>query len=88
MKSLMEEVVGITTDGKHVAKIKLKSASVDFPVILSASSLSILPSKGGEIEAFDVGCGAYELEAFEPGQFSRYKKNTNYFLSDRFDECI
>jgi len=83
MKSFMEEVVSITKDGDHVARIKLKSASVDFPVILSASSLSILPSKNGKVERFDIGCGAYALEAFEPGQHSRFKKNPNYYLSDR-----
>jgi peptide/nickel transport system substrate-binding protein len=83
MKSFMEEVVEITAQDKHTAVIKLKNASVDFPVILSASSLSILPSKDGKVEAFSVGCGAYELDGFEPGQFSNYKKNPNYFHSDR-----
>ncbi|MDH3762888.1 MAG: ABC transporter substrate-binding protein [Gammaproteobacteria bacterium] len=83
MKSFMEEVVSITKDGDHVVKLKLKSASVDFPVILSASSLSILPSKNGKVEEFNIGNGAYILEDFEPGQYSRYKKNPNYYLSDR-----
>ncbi len=83
MKSFMEQVTDITKDGDHVVKLKLDSASVDFPVILSASSLSILPSKDGKVTDFDVGCGAYSLESFEPGQFSKYKKNPNYFLTDR-----
>lgn len=83
MKSFMEEVVSITKDGDHVVKMKLKSASVDFPVILSASSLSVLPSKNGKIEEFNIGCGAYMLEEFEPGQYSKLKKNPKYFLSDR-----
>lgn len=79
MKSFMEEVVEITAQDKHTAVIKLKNASVDFPVILSASSLSILPSKDGKVEAFSVGCGAYELDGFEPGQFSNYKKTPTTF---------
>ncbi|MFT5115406.1 MAG: peptide/nickel transport system substrate-binding protein [Parasphingorhabdus sp.] len=83
MKSFMEEVESITKDGDHVVKMKLKSASVDFPVILSASSLSILPSKDGKIEQFDVGCGSYMLESFEPGQHSNLKRNPNHFMSDR-----
>ncbi len=83
MKSFMNEVVSITKDGDKVVKFKLKSASVDFPVVLSASVLSILPSKDGEIAAFDVGCGAYTLEEFEPGQYSRYARNPNDFRSDR-----
>ncbi len=83
MKSFMEGVESITKQGDKIVKIKLKSASVDFPVILSASVLSILPSKDGEIEAFDVGCGAYRLVEFEPGQYSRYERNPNDFRSDR-----
>jgi peptide/nickel transport system substrate-binding protein len=83
MKSFMEDVVSITKDGDYVAKLKLKNASVDFPVILSASSLSILPSKNGKVEEFNIGNGAYILEEFEPGQYSKYKKNPNYFLDDR-----
>jgi peptide/nickel transport system substrate-binding protein len=83
MKSAMQEIVSLTVDGNHVVKIKLKSASVDFPVMLSAGSLAILPSKNGQIEEFRIGCGSYILEDFEPGQYSRVKKNPNYYLSDR-----
>lgn len=83
MKSFMEDVASITKDGDRVVKFKLNNPSVDFPVILSASVLSILPSKDGEIEAFDVGCGAYKLVGFEPGQYSRYERNPNYYKSDR-----
>ncbi len=83
MKSFMEEVESITADGDRVVKFKLKSPSVDFPVILSASVLSILPTKDGEIAAFDAGAGAYMLDAFEPGQYSRYVRNPNDFRSDR-----
>ena len=83
MKSFMEDVVSITKDGDRVVKIKLKSGSVDFPVILSASSLSILPSKSGKIEQFDVGCGSYMLESFEPGQHSKLKRNPNIFMQNR-----
>ncbi len=83
MKSFMEEVTSITADGDHVVKLKLKSPSVDFPVILSASSLSILPSKDGKVTEFNVGCGSYTLESFEEGQFSKLKKNSNFYLNDR-----
>ena len=83
MKSAMQEIVSLSKDGNHVVKIKLKSASVDFPVMLSAGSLSILPSKNGKIEDFKTGCGPYMLEDFEPGQYSKVKKNPNYYLTDR-----
>ncbi len=83
MKSFMTDVESITKDGDRVVKFKLKNPSVDFPVILSASVLSILPAKDGDIEAFDVGCGAYLLESFEPGQYSRFTRNPNDFRTDR-----
>ena len=83
LKSVMQTVDSLTKDGDRVVKFKLKSASVDFPVILSASVLSILPTKDGAIESFDVGCGAYKLVGFEPGQYSRYERNPNDFRSDR-----
>ena len=83
MKSFMEEIVSMTKDGDHTVIIKLKSASVDFPVILSAGSLSILPATNGKIEQFNIGCGAYMLQTFEPGQHAKLKKNPNFYMSDR-----
>ena len=83
MKAFIEDVDSITKDGDLVVKFKLKNPSVDFPVVLSDSVLSILPSKDGKVEAFDVGCGAYILDGFEPGQYSKYKRNPDHFLSDR-----
>lgn len=83
MKSFMEQIVDLAKDGDHVVKIKLESASVDFPVILTASTLGILPSVNGKIESFDAGAGSYMLEAFEPGQYAQLKRHPNHFMSDR-----
>ncbi|MDE0309149.1 MAG: ABC transporter substrate-binding protein [Acidiferrobacterales bacterium] len=89
MKAFIDGVESITKDGDLVVKFKLKTASVDFPVILSDSVLSILPSKDGKVEAFDAGCGAYTLEAFEPGQYSHFKRYEDSFMTDRgfVDTC-
>ncbi len=83
MKSIIEGIESITKDGDLVVKFKLSTPSVDFPVVLSDAVLSILPSTDGKIETFDVGCGPYMLEAFEPGQYSHYRRNPNSYLSDR-----
>ncbi len=83
MKAFVEDVESISKDGDYVVKFKLKNPSVDFPVIMSDSVLSILPSKDGKIETFGVGCGSYVLDEFEPGQYSKYSRNPNYFMSDR-----
>ncbi len=83
MKAFIQDVDSITKDGDLVVKFKLKNASVDFPVVLSDAVLSILPSKDGKVETFGVGCGAYALTEFEPGQYSKYERNPNYYMSDR-----
>ncbi len=83
MKRFVEDIDSITKDGDLVVKIKLKTASVDFPVILTDSVLSILPSKDGKVETFDVGCGSFRLVEFEPGQYSRYERNSDYYMDDR-----
>ncbi len=83
MKSFIENVDSITKDGDLVVKFKLKEGNVDFPVILSDSVLSILPSKDGAIEAFDVGCGVYRLVEFQPGQYSKYERYADHYKTDR-----
>ncbi len=83
MKSFIEGVDSIVKDGDLVVKFKLSQPNLDFPVILSDSVLAIMPSKDGKIESLDVGTGPYMLEAFEPGQYSNYRKNPNFYLSDR-----
>lgn len=83
MKSFMEDITSMKKDGDYTVIITLKSPSVDFPVILSSGMLAILPSKDGKIEDFTIGCGAYMLEKFEPGQYAKLKKNPNFYLTDR-----
>ena len=82
MKSFAEEIDTITKDGEHTVIFKLKSASVDFPVVLSAGSFAILPSKDGKVEEFTVGAGGYVLDSFEPGQSAKFTRNPNYYRSD------
>ena len=83
MKSFADEIDSIRKDGDHTVIFKLKSASVDFPVVLSAGSFAILPAKDGKIEDFTVGAGGYVLDSFEPGQNAKFTRNPNYYLSDR-----
>ena len=83
MKSFMEGIESISKEGRRTVVFKLKSASVDFPVLLSASTFGILPTKDGKIEDFNVGAGAYMLENFAPGQHAKLNRNANYYMSDR-----
>lgn len=83
MKSFMQGISSLKKDGDSSVIIKLETPNVDFPVILSAATLGILPSKDGKVEDFSVGSGSYMLESFEPGQRSLMKRNPNFFFSDR-----
>ena len=82
-KAFAEEIETMSKDGEHTVIFKLKSASVDFPVVLSAGSFAILPSENGKIETFQHGAGGYVIEDFQPGQFAKLKRNPNYYMSDR-----
>ena len=83
MKSTMDTVVSYSKDGPHTVIIKLNTPNVDFPVSLSASTLSILPSKSGEVVQFDIGCGPYMLVSREAGRYAKLKRHPNYHLNDR-----
>ncbi len=83
MKSFMQEIISLKKDGDSTVIIKLQNPNVDFPTILSAPTLGILPSTNGKVEDFTVGSGAYMLEKFEPGQRSLVKRNPNFFFPDR-----
>ena len=83
MKSFAEEIDTLTKEDDRTVVFKLKSASVDFPVVLSASTFGILPSKDGKVEQFEIGAGAYTIESFEPGQNAKLKRNPNHYLDDR-----
>lgn len=83
MKSFAEQIDSIKKDGSHRVMIKLKSPSVDFPVVLSASTFGVLPTKNGEVLDFSSGTGGYMIESFEPGISAKFKRNPNYYMTDR-----
>ena len=94
MKSFAEEIETMTKDGPERVIFKLKTASVDFPFILSASTLSILPSKDGKVTEFGIGAGAYSLKKFTAGQNAEYAKTmlhsrrVPHVLADTISEAI
>ena len=83
MKSFAEQIDTIKKEGNHRVIVKLKSPSVDFPVVLSASTFAILPTKDGEVMDFNSGAGGYMIESFEPGTSAKFKRNPNYYMTDR-----
>lgn len=77
-KGLMEAVEDIKADGKNTVVIRLKSPSADFPYVLTAYHLNIVPSKDGKAEwESGLGTGVYKLKSFEPGIRAELEINPN-----------
>jgi peptide/nickel transport system substrate-binding protein len=88
-KSLLEPVVEMKKTGPNEVTFKLNAGNADFPFILSDYHFIIVPEFNGKADwQAGFGTGGYIIERFEPGVRTTYKRNPNYFKSDRahFDE--
>ncbi|MFT5226669.1 MAG: peptide/nickel transport system substrate-binding protein [Polaribacter sp.] len=88
-KGIVEGIVDIKKTGTHEVTITLKAGNAGFPTIMTDYHLAILPAKDGKIDwASGIGTGAYMIDNLEPGVRVSYKRNPNYFKTDRahFDE--
>ncbi len=83
-KSIMAEVTDIRADGKDTVIVDLAAGNTDFPYMLAQYTFPIMPSNDGVMDwQSGIGCGAYKLKHFEPGQRSQFEKNANYWKTDR-----
>jgi peptide/nickel transport system substrate-binding protein len=93
-KSLLEPVTSVKADGANTVIFELAGGNADFPYIVSDYHIPIMPKKDDGTADWSSGIrtGPYILEKFEPGVTSTFKKNPNYFKSDKgwFDsvECL
>ena len=89
LKSLFTSVKDIRKDDRTVV-FELDSPNADFPFILSDYHAGIMASDDdGNVDTTSgIGTGPYILQNFDPGVRSFFKRNPNYFKSDRayFDE--
>lgn len=88
--SLFQPIVDMRKDGADSVVIDLEAPNADFPFVLSDYRLVIMPSDGeGNVDTQSGnGTGPYVIENFDPGVRATFKRNPNYFKSDRahFDE--
>jgi peptide/nickel transport system substrate-binding protein len=83
-------IADLKKDDDHTITATLHEGQADFPFVLSAFQLGILPLKDGKLDtASGIGTGAYAVEKFEPGISIIFKRHPNYFREDRayFDSC-
>ena len=89
INSLFTSVKDVRKDGNTVV-FELDTANADFPFILSDYHAVIMASNGdGTVDTTSGnGTGPYVLQSFDPGVRAFFKRNHNYFKSDRahFDE--
>ena len=90
VKSLFEPIKDMRKDGNDTVVIELKAPNADFPFVLSDYRLVIMASDGeGNVDTkTGNGTGPYSVGKYEPGVRGYFKRNPNYFKSDRahFDE--
>lgn len=82
-KAFAESISGMKKDGNHRVIFTLKEGNADFPYVLSASTFGIHPVVNGEVDVSGIGTGAYILDEFDPGVRASFKRNPNYYISDK-----
>jgi peptide/nickel transport system substrate-binding protein len=84
-KSLLASVKAVKADGPETVIFELDGGNADFPYIVSDYHMPIMPKKDDGTADWESGIrtGPYVLEKFEPGVKSSFKKNQNYFKSDK-----
>ncbi len=89
-KALFTPIKDMRKDGDGNVVIELNSPNADFPFVLGDYRAVIMASDGeGNVDiGSGNGTGPYRLEDFKPGVRAFFKRNPNYFKSDRahFDE--
>ena len=88
-KGLVTQVSTIKKDGDHRVIFELEGPNADFPYIVSAYHLMIMPTAAdGSLDPQSpAGTGAYVVDEFNPGVRITYNKNPNYWKegSGHFD---
>jgi len=91
IKGSLKQVTDMRKDGDHTVVFELEGPNADFPFILSAYNLQILPT-GPDGKLIDpltgIGTGPYSVVNFDPGVRVEFKRFPNYWKEGRghFDE--
>lgn len=83
-KPLLDGISAIRVDGRDLV-ISLHHGNMDLPYLLADGHLVILPSglEGRSERRFDIGCGPYRLERFEPGIAASFVRHDAHWRDDR-----
>jgi len=83
-KGIVEQISDMKAIGNHEIVFVLKNGNADFPFMLAAPQLGILPVRNGKLDSSSgIGTGAYKVKGFNPGVQIDFERNTNFFRDDR-----
>ncbi|MEZ5649481.1 MAG: ABC transporter substrate-binding protein [Burkholderiaceae bacterium] len=91
-KAMMGPVNAVTTEGKHIAVIRLSQPHPALPLALSTSFAAVIPKHvfgdGQDIKrhprnANPVGSGPFKLVEFKPGQHTIMERHEGFFMPDQ-----
>ncbi|MGX8014190.1 ABC transporter substrate-binding protein (plasmid) [Mesorhizobium sp. ORM8.1] len=89
-KPIVDQIADLSADGDYVVKITLKGPNSDYPYMLAAWMLVIMPAApDGSLDwQKGIGTGPFSIVKFDPGVSLKLKKNPNYHKPGKpyFDE--
>src|SRR5262249_32958019 len=84
VKALLTDIVEIAKDGNDIVRFRLNRANADFPPILTAPHINIMPSdESGRAITSGIGTGGYVIQSFDPGVRTVLTRNRNYWKTGR-----
>lgn len=84
VNSIANQISDMRKDGNDTVIFTLGRGNADFPYLLSATQLGIMPATDGAVDPTSgIGTGAYKVKSFEPGVRIDFERNENFFRSDR-----
>lgn len=83
-KTVLSEVLKISSPDPSTVVIELKAGNADFAYIMADYHLAIMPAKGEELDwQAGVGTGGYTIKSFDPGVRMVLDRNPNYWKPNR-----
>ncbi len=89
VNAIANQIAEIRKDDQRTVVMSLHEGNADFPFLLSATQLGIMPALDGMADfRSGNGTGAYRIKNFDPGVRIDFDRNPNFFRNDRghFDE--
>lgn len=83
-KPIVKQIESLEAPDAKTVVVTLAQGNADFPFLMSDYHLPVMPASDGKVDPTNgIGCGAFALDAFDPGLKVSVKRNPDYWKSDR-----